>query len=99
MKTKILLEEDGRYKLLSLAILDFAIKNFVFIFVGIPTLTYFIGNKIMNKEFALGTCLTIIISGMFLLAIFLPIFAALFLLCEMYAEFLACLLFPRKKES
>lgn len=87
----------GQYRLQVARIGGWFMDRFLFVLLASPFAAYFVGNAIMHKEFSLGMFLMIGFGGAFLLGLFVPIFATLLLLCEMYAEYLACLLFPRKK--
>lgn len=88
---------NSRYRLQVIRIINTAGLVLIPMIAVSPLVTYFVGNAIMHKEFSLGTFLLIVFGGWFLLFLFVPIFVGLLLLCEMYAEYLACLLFPRRK--
>lgn len=71
------------------------ILAFLGINVAITSIVYFVGIQYSHQAFSLGNYLFIVFILSLLLDIFIPLLLFLLACCEMFAEYLACLLFPR----
>lgn len=71
------------------------ILAFLGINIAIASIVYFVGIQYSHQAFALGNYLFIVFILSLLLDIFVPLLLFLLSCCEMFAEYLACLLFPR----
>ena len=75
------------------------IGEHIFAFLGIniviTSIVYFVGIQYSNQAFALGNYIFIVFILSLLLDILIPLLLFLLACCEMFAEYLTCLLFPR----